>query len=206
MSDEQQPDEADGVDDSDSPNEQPALPPQKDSDASVDDPSVPRESLSANEDVTLLPGTVSPGTLTGDTIHSEDATLAPLPAAGGVDQALRQSFEQAWINQQPRGIASCLPPEESESFLPTLVELVGIDLEFQWKQRSQTAEQETVRDDLSNPPLVEDYLKDFSDLNTPEIMLSLLQQEFWARARFPRSQRLRNTTSVSLILRSTGHP
>ncbi|MDE0865632.1 MAG: protein kinase [Rubripirellula sp.] len=42
----------------------------------------------------------------------------------------------------------------------------------------------TVRDELSNPPLVEDYLNEFSDLNTPEIMLTLLQQEFWARARF----------------------
>ncbi|MFP6763028.1 MAG: serine/threonine-protein kinase, partial [Planctomycetaceae bacterium] len=183
MSDEQQPDE--DVDDSDSPSEQPTLRPQKASDASVDPDVPPRDSLPGNEDVTLLPGTVSPGTLTGDTIHSEDATLAPLPAAGGVDQALRQSFEQAWVNQQPRGIASCLPPEESESFLPTLVELVGIDLEFQWKQRSQrTSEHETIRDELANPPLVEDYLKDFSDLNTPEIMLSLLQQEFWVRTRF----------------------
>ena len=182
MSDEQPPDE--DVDDSDSPSEQPTLRPQKASDASVDPEVLPRDSLPGNEDVTLSPGTLSPESLTGDTIHSEDATLAPLRASGGVDQALRQSFEQAWVNQQPRGIASCLPPEESESFLPTLVELVGIDLEFQWKQRSQTAEQETVRDELSNPPLVEDYLNEFSDLNTPEIMLSLLQQEFWARARF----------------------
>ena len=182
MSDEQPPDE--DVDDSDSPSEQPTLRPQKASDASVDPDVPPRDSLPGNEDATLSPGTFSAESLTGDTIHSEDATLAPVRASGGVDQALRQSFEQAWVNQQPRGIASCLPPEESESFLPTLVELVGIDLEFQWKQRSQTAEQETVRDELSNPPLVENYLKDFSDLNTPEIILSLLQQEFWARARF----------------------
>lgn len=123
-------------------------------------------------------------------IQSE--TYLPVPneqlmSKSDIDQALRQRFEQAWVNQQPRDIATCLPPEDSESFLPTLVELVGIDLEFQWKNRSRkTSQHDTTiaADELTNPPLVEDYLKDFSDLNTPEILLQLLQQEFWVRARF----------------------
>ena len=64
-------------------------------------------------------------------IQSETHLPVPneqLMSKSDIDQALRQSFEQVWVNQQPRGIATCLPPEDSASFLPTLVELVGIDL------------------------------------------------------------------------------
>jgi len=105
----------------------------------------------------------------------------------GIDQTLCHRFEQAWVNQQPHSIASCLPAEDSESFLPTLVELVGIDLEFQWKNQGRVTSPNATTvasDELSNPPFVEDYLESFSQLNTPELLLPLLQQEFWVRARF----------------------
>ena len=79
MSDDQQPDEAESVDDSDSPlTEQPTLPPQKASDASVDEATLPpRDSSSATDDVTLPPRTVA-----GDTIE-EGATLPEDPDQGG---------------------------------------------------------------------------------------------------------------------------
>jgi len=105
----------------------------------------------------------------------------------GIDQTLCQRFEQAWVEQQPRSIATCLPPEDCESYLPTLLELVGIDLEFQWKHhlRKTSANETTLAaDELADPPLVEDYLREFSHLNRPELLLQLLQQEFWVRARF----------------------
>ena len=79
MSDDQQPDEAESVDDSDSPlTEQPTLPPQKSSDASMDEATLPpRDSSSATDDVTLPPRTVA-----GDTIE-EGATLPEDPDQGG---------------------------------------------------------------------------------------------------------------------------
>ncbi len=107
----------------------------------------------------------------------------------GIDQKLCQRFEQAWVNNEPCSIASCLPPEDREAFLPTLLELVGIDLEFQWKNESrQTSHNATTlaANDQSQPPLVEHYLETFPQLDSPEVLLPLLQQEFWVRARFDR--------------------
>lgn len=82
-----------------------------------------------------------------------------------------------------------MPTEDSESFLPTLLESVGINLGFQWKNESrQTSRNATIlaANERSHPPLVEHYLETFSQLDSPEVLLPLLQQEFWVRARFDR--------------------
>jgi tetratricopeptide (TPR) repeat protein/predicted Ser/Thr protein kinase len=101
-----------------------------------------------------------------------------------IDEDLRRRFEMAGLHGQPLAIEDCLPPCGADAWLPTLEELVHIELEFAWK-----AWAEKVRDRPQAaacippppPPRVEHYLARFPVLNQPEILARLIDQEFFVR-------------------------
>lgn len=105
------------------------------------------------------------------------------PAAPSVDEVLRRQFEAAWIADAPQAIEDCLPAADAPSFLPTLEELIHIDLEFAWKQWSRRRRRPPVADErtASSPPIVECYLKRFPQLNHQDILSRLLEQEYLVR-------------------------
>ena len=106
---------------------------------------------------------------------------------GNVDEALRRRFEAAWVAGEPQSIESCLPADDHVSYLPTLEELVHIDLEFCWRSRSSDSHDEetlAVGENLAAPAKVEDYLQRFDRLNQKEIVLRLIEQEFSVRSQF----------------------
>src|SRR5262249_28516235 len=92
---------------------------------------------------------------------------------GSLDEAARQRFESAWRAGQAEPIEHFLPPPEHPHYLPTLEELVHIELEFAWKAWPGSAD--------PRPPLVEAYLTRFPRLQDPAIVLHLLEQEFLVR-------------------------
>ena len=53
-------------------------------------------------------------------------------------------FEQAWTAGEAPEIDDCLPPNDDESYLGTLQELVIINIEFRWKQPRGAVDVETL--------------------------------------------------------------
>ena len=94
-----------------------------------------------------------------------------------IDEAARRKFESAWSRGQPQPIESFLPAEGNESYLPTLEELVQIELEFSWKAQGVGPQHQ------SQLPHVEDYLTRFPQLKEPDILVRLLQQECLVRGK-----------------------
>lgn len=88
-----------------------------------------------------------------------------------VNETLRREFESEWSQGKSPSIASYLPAADSEEYLPTLEELVCIDLEFRWKL-----------DGDQDPPLLENYLERFGELRETDILQRLVEQEIWVRA------------------------
>lgn len=108
-----------------------------------------------------------------------------------IDEEARRRFEADWLSQKSQhqsnpslSIREYLPGEHADSYLGTLEELVCIDLEFRW-QSSNTAvadADETVSvEDAALPTRVEDYLREFPELNESAVMLRLVEQEIAAR-------------------------
>ncbi len=95
-----------------------------------------------------------------------------------IDETRRRAFESAWAAGTPLQIEDNLPAISHPGYLPTLEELIHIDLEFAWKQANT---------DPDSPdrtgPLVEDYLARFPAIIQPGIVRRLLQQEFYVRRR-----------------------
>ncbi len=91
-------------------------------------------------------------------------------------------FESAWTGGCPEPIERFLPDAEDRCFLPALEALVGIELACAWKswrqaeQRTEGAGQAFLKT-IVRPPSVEAYLKRFPQLDQPEILLRLVQQE-----------------------------
>jgi len=79
-----------------------------------------------------------------------------------VDEAARRRFEAAWRAGQPRPIEEFLPAPDQSSYLPTLEELVHIELEFAWKAALSNGSGDTV--EYRERPLVEGYLARFPRL------------------------------------------
>ena len=96
-----------------------------------------------------------------------------------IDEECRERFESAWIKGNPISIADCLPLDTDPGFLPTLEELVHIDLEFTW----QNFKSASVADSDSNPAKVEAYLDKFHHLQDDQIILRLVEQEMRCRKR-----------------------
>src|SRR5262245_54226769 len=87
-----------------------------------------------------------------------------------IDEAARRRFEQAWREGRPEPIEQYLPPDDHPHYLPTLTELVQIELEMAWKSGDTSR-------------LVEVYLARFPRLDQPDILLGLLRQEHQVRHR-----------------------
>ena len=96
------------------------------------------------------------------------------PHQSFVDESLRRRFEAAWLEGTPLALAECLPETGSAGYLPTLEELVHIQLEFAWKSHSEEGEK---------PALVEDLLGEFPALGERDVLLRLLQQEYACRGK-----------------------
>jgi hypothetical protein len=101
---------------------------------------------------------------------SSDPTPAPT-----VDEDARRRFEAAWRAGRPEPIDGFLPPADHPYFLPTLEELVAVELEFAWKAGGLRG---------GPPPRVEDYLARFPALDRPEVVRRLLRQEAHVRRRY----------------------
>jgi hypothetical protein len=135
-------------------------------------------------------------------------TAAPSPSLSStptVDETARRAFESAWRQGHPEPIERFLPSPDHPAFLPTLEELVHIDLEFAWKASDTdhaTSGSDDNRSTIAPPsrPVVESYLERFPQLKQPEIVLRLLQQEYLVRHRYgdePTSNAFRSSSRAA---------
>jgi WD40 repeat protein/serine/threonine protein kinase len=107
-------------------------------------------------------------------------TIAPGRPARTLDENAIRQYEAAWHRGEPGAIENFLPDLGSSLYLPTLEELVLVEMEFRWKQISSAA---TGDESTRLLPLVESYIQRFSALDQPAIVLNLVRQEFQLRAR-----------------------
>lgn len=100
-----------------------------------------------------------------------------------IDETLLRRFEAGWNNGHPEALEDLLPPETDAKYLPTLEELVHVELELAWedwtKRRVSGNAAETKP--LTGPLRVEDYIRRFPQLDHPETILRLLRQECLVR-------------------------
>jgi tetratricopeptide (TPR) repeat protein len=94
-----------------------------------------------------------------------------------VDEDARRRFEAAWAAGAAPPIEPFLPPENNNLYQATLIELVLIDLEFQWKVRGPSSGPATT----DSPARVEAYLARFPALDQPMAVLQLVRQEYRVR-------------------------
>ncbi len=97
-----------------------------------------------------------------------------------VDNACCEKFESAWLEGSPVSIESCLPESTTPAFLPTLEELVHIEMEFTWRGLDNGEADVTLQDSSAT---VETYIQRFQDLESDEIILRLVEQEMRCRKR-----------------------
>ena len=104
-----------------------------------------------------------------------------IPYSSRSTKKLVRRFEHSWSNETPQAIERFLPPSENRLYLPTLAELVIIEMEFLWKNRGQ----QTVPTAIDGQPcVVESYLRRFPKLNEPAVVVRLVKQEFQVRNQF----------------------
>jgi hypothetical protein len=96
---------------------------------------------------------------------------------GNLDEDARRRFEAAWQAGRPEAIEHFLPPAEDDRHLPTLEELVHIELEFAWKRAAGAG----TFSPEQRPASVEAYLARFPRLNRPAVVRRLLEQEHLVR-------------------------
>ena len=53
-----------------------------------------------------------------------------------INETIRQQFESGWLAGKPQPIEALIGDSNAPNFLATLEELVHIELEFRWKNRS----------------------------------------------------------------------
>ena len=104
-------------------------------------------------------------------------------AAGSVDEKRVRRFEAAWVAGAPESVLACLPDEGDPSRLPTLEELVRIELEFAWARwaKSRRVDKADGSRTAGAPPLLEKYLEEFPALDDSQRLTRLLQQEYHHR-------------------------
>jgi hypothetical protein len=54
-----------------------------------------------------------------------------------IDESARRRFEAGWRSGQPEPIECFLPAQDDPPYLPTLEELVAIELELRWQAAAQ---------------------------------------------------------------------
>ncbi|MDP6635330.1 MAG: protein kinase [Phycisphaerae bacterium] len=92
-----------------------------------------------------------------------------------IDETARRKFEAAWTAGAPEPIEDFLGDRDSPAYLATLEELICIELEFAWR---------AVGDGSGDKgPLVEEYLQRFSEIDQPDILLRIIEQESAVRHR-----------------------
>lgn len=105
-----------------------------------------------------------------------------------IDEAICRAFELAWLEGTPQEIISCLPPESSASRLPTLIELICIRMEFEWKAvRSAQADTTVIGEThfaASPVIMVEDYLAIHAELQDDDVLTRLIRHEYQIREQF----------------------
>jgi len=104
-----------------------------------------------------------------------------------IDETLRREFESDWLQGSPGEIAAYLPERSSPAYMPTLEELICIDLEFRWSRQATKGAQgdDTKPTRCCEPQMLEDYLQRFPELREPTILQRLIDQEVWARKNSP---------------------
>jgi serine/threonine protein kinase len=107
-----------------------------------------------------------------------------------IDEAARRKFEAAWRAGRPEPIERFLPDPEQTNYLPTLEELVFIEMEFAGKRHESAGADGEATVKQSSPdtprptlPRVEMYLARFPALDRPDVVLRLLKQEYVVRTR-----------------------
>jgi len=99
-----------------------------------------------------------------------------------LDEDIRRRFEEAWsLGGRPR--IEDFVPEQVEGRAELIEELVRIDIEFAWKGSSARSDAATAAANSApvEPPPVESYVARFPELNRPETIASLLEEECLAR-------------------------
>lgn len=101
-----------------------------------------------------------------------------------IDEDARRRFESDWLAGQSLSIRDYLPKPDKNSYLGTLEELVCIDLEFRWKpsDRQDSESNQTVTSGQATVQTrVEDYIREFPELNSSEVIQRLVEQEILVR-------------------------
>ena len=98
---------------------------------------------------------------------------------GPVDEKARRAFEKAWHEGRPEPLERFLPAPADPMYLPTLIELVQIEMELGWK----AAKRPEGSAPGAEPPRVEAYVARFPPLAAPSVLLQLIRQEYEARSR-----------------------
>lgn len=95
-----------------------------------------------------------------------------------IDETVRRRFEDAWRSGRPQSIENLLAENSIEQPIHTLEELVLIELEFAWKKTEPVG-----CDDRGEiwRPRIEQYLSRFPQLNEPNIVARLIEQEYRVR-------------------------
>jgi WD40 repeat protein len=96
-----------------------------------------------------------------------------------IDEMARRRFELAWCEGRPEPIEGFLPTVEDPRYLPTLAELVRIEIEMAWRSWQQAAR--LGQTPANRPALVEDYLRRFPCLEQADLVRDLLHQEYLVR-------------------------
>lgn len=104
-----------------------------------------------------------------------------------IDEACREEFELAWMSGQRKEIEECLPECESPAYLPTLEELICIQMELQWKAMARAQSTSTVAGDIETvmilPTRVEEFVSRFPPVAPAQIQRRLVRQEYLLRQR-----------------------
>jgi len=99
---------------------------------------------------------------------------APHSTILSVDETARRRFEADRKSSAAIAFEAYLPPDSDPRFVPTLEELVLIDLEWSWK----------TPDGSAPPKRVEEYVARFERLREPAILSRLVAEEYRLRHRF----------------------
>jgi serine/threonine protein kinase len=95
-----------------------------------------------------------------------------------VDEAARRQFEQGWREGNPQPIEQFLPANSAPAYLPTLEELICIELEFAWRNYGKPDVE------FESLPLAESYVKRFPGLSSRPVLQRLIKEEYRVRHRF----------------------